>query len=88
MRQKFLKIRDKIILSIKSFFYQTLTEENIDKIIKRKEQEIEDLEILEKQNLSQLKEELRDELCDYNTDEEIDEIFNEIVEKHNEAHEH
>jgi hypothetical protein len=52
----------KIWLKVKEFAYSTLTEENIDKIIKRKEEEIEDVKALEEQEIECVLNELREEL--------------------------
>jgi hypothetical protein len=47
---------------IKKMYYHTLTEENLEKIIKMKEEELEDCETIEQQTLENLKKELADDL--------------------------
>ena len=76
---KFSEIKNKVVLFFKSWFYTTLTEENIEKIIKRKEQELEDIEILEKQEMERIREDLYDELGDSLSDDEIEQIYKKVI---------
>ena len=73
------KIKGKIILAFKSWFYTTLTEENIEKIIKRKEEELDDIEMLTEKEIENIKNEMHEELSGYHTEEEIDEIIKNTI---------
>ena len=73
------EIKDKVALAFKYWYYTTLTAENIEKIIKRKEEELRNIEISEKQEIEKIKNEAYQELSDYHTPEEIDEILKTII---------
>ena len=79
MKQTLIKLKEKIFLALKSFGYSTLTEENLEKIIKRKESEIEDLDILIKEENMKIYEDLKQELGDLFSDEEIETIYRNIA---------
>ncbi len=72
-----------IIENIKTFFlkifYHTLTEENLEKIIKSKEEDLENIETLEEIELQKIKEDLYKELSEYHTDEEIEKLYQEMI---------
>ena len=73
------KWKNKFILAFKSWFYTTLTEENIEKIIKRKEEELKDISVLEEKEIENIKNEMHNELSGYYTEEEINKIINDII---------
>ena len=68
---KMLKIVRALFTKIKRLIYYTLSEENLDKIIKRKESEYADYTILENQQKEDMTEELLELGCDEETIEEI-----------------
>jgi len=76
-----MSIKDNIKLAIKTAFYHTLTEKNIQKIIDRKEEEIKDIRALEKIEIEKIREEMYNELEGYYLDEEIEEMINETISK-------
>jgi len=76
-----MDIIDNIKLAAKGFFYQTLTEENIEKIIKRKEKELAEIQNLKKVEIEKIKEEMYKELEGHYTNEEIDKMINDIISK-------
>jgi len=69
MLHKLSEYTSEISLFFKKMFYAILSEENLEKIIKRKDEKIEDLKFLENLELQKIKDDLEDE--GYLTDEEM-----------------
>ena len=70
---------DNFVIWIKSKLYTILSIENIDKLTKRKEDELESLEVIKKEMHKDIKKELDEEFGDYYSDKELDEMFKEII---------
>lgn len=74
-----LSMWDKTVIWIKSKLYTVLSEENIDKLTKRKEKELKDLEVMKIMMHREIRNNLEHELSDYYTEEEIDVMLKEII---------
>ncbi|MFA5397325.1 MAG: hypothetical protein WC346_15045 [Methanogenium sp.] len=76
MEQPINPLWDKISLFFKEILYRILSEENLEKIMRRKEDEIEDIDIAAKLEIKNIREaayqDLKQKGC---TDEEIEEML-------------
>uniref|UniRef100_A0A6M3JLD0 Uncharacterized protein n=1 Tax=viral metagenome TaxID=1070528 RepID=A0A6M3JLD0_9ZZZZ len=83
-------ILNTIFLKIKELFFYTLTEENLEKIIRKNEKEICDIKLIEKQILEEVREELRTDLREagYTNEDEIEEMISISLGLENETSNH
>uniref|UniRef100_A0A6M3IEN6 Uncharacterized protein n=1 Tax=viral metagenome TaxID=1070528 RepID=A0A6M3IEN6_9ZZZZ len=83
-------ILNTIFLKIKELFFYTLTEENLEKIIRKNEKEICDIKLIEKQILEEVREELRTDLREagYTNEDEIEEMISISLGSENETSNH